>query len=74
MSEKDRVVRLTRTVTRDRDSLAARCREVEVTSQGDAIEAVLANLRDALELYFKDGPGPAGSEPIIAPVEIRIPA
>ena len=52
----------------------ARCLEVDVTSQGDAIEAVLANLREALELCFKDERGPAGSEPIFAPVETRIPA
>lgn len=34
----------------------------------------LANLREALEPYFEDEPVPAGSEPIVAPVEIRIPA
>lgn len=74
MSQRDRVVRLTATVTREGAWYVARCLEVEVTSQGETIAAVLANLREALELYFEDEPVPAGSEPIVAPVEIRIPA
>ena len=74
MDRKDRVVRLTATVTRDGAWFVARCLEVEVTSQGETIEAALANLREALELYFEDEPVPAGTEPIVAPVEIRIPA
>ncbi|MBI4506485.1 MAG: type II toxin-antitoxin system HicB family antitoxin, partial [Chloroflexi bacterium] len=49
------------------------CLEVEVASQGRSIEAALANLREALELYFADTPL---SEPlpaaIIAPVEVEV--
>jgi predicted RNase H-like HicB family nuclease/predicted RNA binding protein YcfA (HicA-like mRNA interferase family) len=36
----------------------ARCLEVEVTSQGKTIDDALANLREALELYFEDEPLP----------------
>lgn len=74
MSQKNRVVRLTATVTREGAWYVARCLEVEVTSQGETIETALANLREALELYFEDEPVPTVSEPIVAPVEIRIPA
>jgi predicted RNase H-like HicB family nuclease len=69
-----RTVRLTATVTRDGDWYVARCLEVEVASQGETIEAALANLREALELYFEDQPAPVQDGPIVAPVEIRIPA
>jgi predicted RNase H-like HicB family nuclease len=70
----DRIVRLTATVTRDGDWYVARCLDVEVASQGETIEAALANLTEALELYFEDEPLPAAAGPIVAPVEIRIPA
>ena len=49
----------------------ARCLEVEVTSQGESFDEALANLREALELYFEDQSFPEGIEPpIIAPVDI----
>ena len=34
----------------------ARCLEVEVASQGHTLDVALANLREALELYFEDEP------------------
>jgi predicted RNase H-like HicB family nuclease len=52
----------------------ARCLEVEVTSQGKTIDDALANLREALELYFEDEPLPETSEPTFAPVEVHGPA
>ena len=66
-------VRLTAAVTHDGDWYVARCLEVEVTSQGRTVEEALANLREALELYFEDNEAlrPV-SAPIIAPVEIEI--
>jgi predicted RNase H-like HicB family nuclease len=67
-------VRLTAILTREEGWYVARCLEVEVTSQGDTVESALTNLREALELYFEDEPMPAAQEPIIAPVEVRIPA
>ena len=49
----------------------ARCLDVEVTSHGETVEKALANLREALELYFEDAPAPDLNEPpIIASVEI----
>jgi predicted RNase H-like HicB family nuclease len=46
-------LRLTATVVPDGDWFVARCVEVEVASQGRTIEETLANLREALELYFE---------------------
>jgi len=65
---------LTAAVTREGDWYVARCLEVEVTSQGETIEDALANLTEALELYFEDEPAPAAPAPIVAPVEVRVPA
>lgn len=51
--------------------VVARCLDVEVTSQGESVDDALANLREALELYFEDAPLPDASEaPIIASIEI----
>ncbi len=37
------------------------------------VESALANLREALELYFEDEPLPADVQaPIIAPVEVTV--
>lgn len=35
-------------------AFVARCLDVEVTSEGDTKEEAVANLREALELYFED--------------------
>ena len=67
-------LRLTAVVTREENWYVARCLEVEVTSQGETIESALANLREALELYFEDEPALTALEPTVAPVEVRIPA
>ena len=72
--EQARTVRLTAAVTHEGEWYVARCLEVEVTSQGEPIEAALANLREALELYFEDEPAPASPVPIVAPVEVRLSA
>ena len=65
-------LRLTATVLPDGDWFVARCVEVEVASQGLTIEEALANLREALELYFEDEPAPeALPESIVAPIEVR---
>lgn len=70
----DRTIRLTAAVTRDGDWYVARCLEVEVASQGRTFEEALANLREALELYFEDEPVPETSGPIVAPVEVELSA
>jgi predicted RNase H-like HicB family nuclease len=70
----DRTIRLTAAVTPDDGWYVARCLEVEVASQGRTIDEALANLREALELYFEDEPVPETSEAIVAPVEVKLSA
>lgn len=66
-------MRLTAAITKEDEWYVARCLEVEVTSQGKTMEEALANLQEALELYFEDAstnqPFPS---PIIAPVDIKV--
>jgi predicted RNase H-like HicB family nuclease len=68
------IAHLTAAVVRDGDWYVARCLDVEVASQGESIEAALANLTEALELYFEDTPPVDTPPPIVAPIEVRIPA
>jgi predicted RNase H-like HicB family nuclease len=68
------IAHLTAAVVRDGDWYVARCLEVEVTSQGESVEAALANLTEALELYFEDEPLVDTPQPIVAPLEVRISA
>jgi len=64
-------MQLTAAVTHEPPWYVARCLDVEVASQGESVDAALASLREALELYFEDAPLPDSSEPlIIATVEI----
>lgn len=60
-------------VTKEGNWHVARCLEVEVASQGRTIEEALANLKEALELYFEGEalPDPLPT-PIIAPVEVKV--
>lgn len=63
---------LTAAVTHEGARYVARCLQVEVTSQAETIEEALANLREALELYFEDSPAPEVTDVITAPVEVRV--
>jgi predicted RNase H-like HicB family nuclease len=63
---------LTAVVTPDDDRLVASCIEVSVVSQGPTVDDALANLTEALELYFEDEPVP--EPPIVRPISIRVPA
>ncbi|WP_416985061.1 type II toxin-antitoxin system HicB family antitoxin [Streptomyces sp. T028] len=73
LSSMTRALHLTAAVTREDEWYVARCLQVEVTSQGESIEEALANLREALELYFEDAPAPeAVADVITAPVEVRV--
>ena len=49
------LVRLAATVRKEGDLYVSQCVEVDVASQGESVETALANLREALELYFEDG-------------------
>lgn len=65
------MMRFTAAISHEPPWYVARCLDVEVTSQGESVEEALANLREALELYFDDTPLPKGAEPpIIATVEL----
>ena len=64
-------MRFTAAVTHEDPWYVARCLEVEVTSQGGTADEALANLKEALELYFENEPLPDGLEPpLIETVEI----
>lgn len=61
----------TAAITHEGSWFVARCLEVEVTSQGESSESALANLKEALELYFEDSDQPPAVEnPIIATFQI----
>lgn len=41
-------------VTEEDGAFVASCLEIEITSEGDTAEEALANLKEAVELYFED--------------------
>lgn len=63
---------LTAAVTHEGEWYVARCLQVEVASQGETIEEALANLKEALELYFEDAPVPAETDVITAPIQVLV--
>ena len=70
---KQKKMRLTAALIEDDGFYVAQCIEVDVASQGETVEKALANLKEALELYFEDGAEPPPkSTPIIAPVEVTL--
>jgi predicted RNase H-like HicB family nuclease len=64
--------KLTASVVHEGDWFVAQCLEVDVASQGETEEEALANLREALELYFEP-PTPTVA-PNIRPIEVDIDA
>jgi predicted RNase H-like HicB family nuclease len=65
----DLVMQLTAAVTHEAPWYVARCLDVDVASQGETLDKALANLKEALELYFEDKTMPESIEPpIIATV------
>ena len=63
--EYDRLMQFTVAVTHEAPWYVARCLDVEVASQGESVEEALANLKEALELYFEDEALPDELEPPI---------
>jgi predicted RNase H-like HicB family nuclease len=55
----------TAAITHEDPWYVARCLDVEVASQGESAEEALANLKEALELYFEDEVLPDDLEPPI---------
>ncbi|MFC4562030.1 type II toxin-antitoxin system HicB family antitoxin [Nocardiopsis mangrovi] len=73
----ERTLRMTATIIPDTElgGYVARAIEVEVASQGESIEEALANLREALELYFEDEAPPVEELPaLVASVDVRLSA
>jgi predicted RNase H-like HicB family nuclease len=60
----------TASVTQEDDWYIAQCLEVDVASQGETAEEALANLGEALSLYFT--PPVATALPDLRPVEVEI--
>jgi len=50
----------------------AQCLDVDVASQGESEDEALTNLREALELFFEDGPSVAKA-PAVVRVEVDVP-
>jgi predicted RNase H-like HicB family nuclease len=46
-------------IFREGEHVVAQCLDVDVSSFGDSESDALANLREALELYFEDAPADA---------------
>jgi predicted RNase H-like HicB family nuclease len=62
-------MQLTAAVTHETPWYVARCLDIDVVSQGETVDEALANLKEALELYFEDETMPEDIEPpIIATV------
>jgi len=58
------------TVWREGDWFVSQCLDMDVASQGETEEEALANLREALELYFE--PPQASRPPKIRTIEVEI--
>ena len=67
-------MRFTAAVTREEEIFVAQCLEVDVASQGVSIDEALANLREALELQFEAGPVEIRPSPVIASIDVDVPA
>lgn len=65
-------MRFTAVVRKEGRLFVALCPELDVASQGKSVEAALANLKEAIELYLEDedAPRPEGS-PIVTTLEVR---
>lgn len=61
---------LSATVWQEGDWFVAQCLEVDVASQGESEEEALANLREALELYFS--PPISTAPPRVRAIEVNI--
>ena len=61
----------TASVYREDDAYVAQALEVDVASQGESVDDALANLREALELYFE--PPVATVAPHIHHIEAEVP-
>jgi len=70
----EQVLRLSAIVRREETLYSSWCSEIDVASQGKSVEEALANLREAIELYFedKDARPPMGELPLITFVDVKL--
>jgi predicted RNase H-like HicB family nuclease len=62
---------LTAAITREGNVFVARCLEIDVTSQGESMDGALANLKEALGLYFEDESEPRDlNHPIVTTFQL----
>lgn len=69
-----KIVDLKSVVWKEDDYYISQCLEVDVSSFGKTRKKALANLQDALELYFEDIPLPQKTEvkyPVITSVKLK---
>ncbi len=69
--------RLTAIIHREGDGFVALCPELDIASQGDAIETARDNLREALELFFEcaspaEVQGRSTGEVFVTQVEVAV--
>ncbi len=57
---------------REEDMYVAECPEVGTVSQGATVEEVLANLKEATELYLEEFPIPAVHKAMLTTFEVAI--
>lgn len=57
-------------VWREGDCFVAQCLEIDIASQGETEDEALANLKEALELYFE--PPQATRPPRLRTVEVEV--
>ena len=62
----------TAVVWREEDWFVAMCVENNVASQGETIDLAMANLKEALALYYEDEVVPQYSTRFVAPLELAI--
>ena len=46
-------LQLTAVIERERDGFVSLCPELDIASQGNSVEEAVANLREAVELFFE---------------------
>jgi len=70
----EQVLRLSAIVRKEETLYSSWCPEIDVASQGKSVEEALANLREAIELYFEDEDAkpPKGELPLITFVDVKI--
>lgn len=69
-----KIVDLKSVVWKEGDYYISQCLEVDVSSFGKSRKEALANLQDALELYFEDVPLPEKTEvkyPVLTSVRLK---